>query len=437
MKQSHFARKCRQLKLLAEQVQKESRNGAHINSPAVRRLLIKMKILWSELRGVFSTIYLKRLLGPVAAIIGITVSHAVSAQSFAPHVMNPFNMEIIAEIDLQPAFADFDGDGDLDVIWGGIIGSFQYFENTGSASVPEFASGILNPFGLQSPDDFALPTAVDLDNDGDFDLLVALYYGNYNYYENTGTPSDPLFAAPVLNPFGLIIPPDFSSFPVIADMDGDGDFDILASGYYAAMNYFENIGTPEAPEFAGVVQSPFNFVATGEFVFPMLGDLDMDGDIDMLTRDYYGNFFYYENVGTSEVADFAVPVTAPFGLSLVGNPLFGPAVLVDLDDDGDLDILQNDYFGNIIYIENTTIVMSQENVEIADLTIFPNPTADYLNIRTEADIQNVEILDMQGRVIAGFGKERIISLKEFANGTYLVRLMTGAGIVVRKIQVGR
>lgn len=436
MKQIHFSRKCRQLKLLAEQVQKQSRNGAHINSPAVRRLLIKMKILWSELRGVFSAIYLKRLLGPVAAIIGITVSHAVSAQSFAPHVMNPFNMEIIAEIDLQPAFADFDGDGDLDVIWGGIYGSFQYFENTGTASVPEFASGILNPFGLQGVDVFALPTAVDLDNDGDFDLLVALYYGNYNYYENTGTPSDPIFAAPVLNPFGLIIPPDLGSFPAVADMDGDGDFDILASGYYAAMNYFENIGTPEAPDFAGVVQSPFNFVAAAELVFPMLGDLDMDGDIDMLTRDYYGNFYYYENMGTSEVADFAVPVTAPFGLSLLGNPLFGPAVLMDLDDDGDLDILQNDYEGNIIYIENTTIVLSQENVEIADLNIFPNPTADYLNIRTEADIQNVEILDMQGRVIAGFGKERIISLKEFANGTYLVRLMTGAGIVVRKIQVG-
>ena len=93
------------------------------------------------------------------------------------------------------------------------------YENTGTASSPTWTARS----GWNTPDvgSAAKPAFADLDNDGDYDLIV----GNVTYtlvaYENTGTKSSPTWTAK--SAWNLTT--SDSSGPAFADLDNDGDYD--------------------------------------------------------------------------------------------------------------------------------------------------------------------------------------------------------------------
>ena len=88
----------------------------------------------------------------------------------------------------RPTFADVDGDGDLDAFVGENSGNFFYFENTGSASSPNFATPVTNPFGLTDVGYISSPTFADIDNDGDLDLFSGGTPDGILYFENNQLP---------------------------------------------------------------------------------------------------------------------------------------------------------------------------------------------------------------------------------------------------------
>ncbi|NYT27919.1 MAG: VCBS repeat-containing protein [Candidatus Thiodubiliella endoseptemdiera] len=93
--------------------------------------------------------------------------------------------------------ADIDGDGDLDLVVGKDDGTLKYYQNTGTTSNPayEVKTGDDNPFNSIDVGDFSKPTLADIDGDGDLDLVVGGYNGTLKYYQNTGTTSNPAYEA--------------------------------------------------------------------------------------------------------------------------------------------------------------------------------------------------------------------------------------------------
>jgi hypothetical protein len=493
MENKHYSRKQRQLKYLVKQLTiLLQKTDADLKSE-IKKMAAKIKCLVSQLNGIVSTNRMKRILGGMALLIGISFSNTANAQYFQPPVTNPFGITPGYTYRLQSVnLIDIDNDGDLDLFTDSLtygyysyLINFNYQENIGTPTNPNFKVPQLNPFNLTlMPNDSSFMKRrhfVDLDGDGDFDVLSTVTYlgyysflSTYRYYENIGTPSAPNFTTAILNPFGLQASGNIL-LSAIGDIDNDGDFDIISTNYsYTnSFEFIENTGSNISPMFGAPQTNTFGLPAGGGLVLPTLTDLDADGDLDIIFGEYSyvtygGSFKYYENTGTSNSAQFTAGTINPYGLIGTGIGSTPTLEFKDLDNDGDVDLLagtnvETYYFENsntappalswdcdatlgcidpgtgtglytsLTGCQSNCTPLIIEDSEINNLKLYPNPANNTLNISSDKKIKKIEIYDALGRVIyAESNPSSEINVEQLESGLYSIAIIFDDNRIVKK-----
>lgn len=192
--------------------------------------------------------------------------------------------------------------------------SVVYYKNTGTDSFPDFQfqqSNLLQDNMIEVGEG-AYPVFFDYDNDG----LKDLFIGDYGYFDtigfkhkiaqfkNTGTPTIPKFELITRDYANMSSLGITNMVPSFGDLDGDADADMMVGGYDGKLHYFEN--TALAGGTANFVLSQPNFrnsnsrvIDVGDFAVPQIVDIDNDGKLDLVIGGRNGKIAYYHHIGSA------------------------------------------------------------------------------------------------------------------------------------------
>lgn len=325
---------------------------------------------------------------------GFVILHRNASTSAEPKYAEP--IKILADgkpIDVfgcpSPNFADFDGDGDLDLLCGEFLDGFTYFENIGTRTEPRYAKG-RRIKDLRMDLQMIVPVAFDWDKDGDLDLIVGDEDGRVALIENTGkldADRTPIFAQPgYFKQEADTLKCGALATPVGVDWDGDGDIDIVSGNTAGYIDFFENLSGPkvEHPKWAapkrievegklfrvqagpnGSIQGPAE--AKWGYTTFSVADWDGDGLPDIVLNSILGDVVWLRNTGTRTQPKLAAPKPIevewqppqptlawgwrkPQGKALLTQWRTTPVVF-DINGDGLADLAMLDHEGYLAYFE--------------------------------------------------------------------------------------
>jgi hypothetical protein len=405
----------------------------------------KQAQLARRLKGI--SLQLKRSLKPAIATAFLTLGLLGSANAqitFTQQTTHP--LSTLSGDLLATSFVDIDNDGDYDCFIGNYDGSVDFYLNTGSATVATFQlqSAANNPMDGIDVGNNARVGFIDLDGDGDMDCFIGDFDGVFEYYQNTGSASLATFTAQTgaNNPLnGIDV--GFNGIARFFDIDNDGDKDAILADYSGSIRYFQN-SSGVFTEQTGT-SNPFNSIVIGagnkEFDF---ADLDEDGDLDLfMTYNNAGNYEvrYYRNDGSAGTPGFGVEVQGTL------NPFNGMGDImrwlrfVDIDGDGDMDCFGNEIVSTLIEINffRNDSPVAITPLEQKNLTLYPNPATSSVNFN-QAQTGSLELYNNLGQLIHSEILTQELNWNipsDLNNGLYQLILRTEEAIWTNKVQIQR
>ncbi len=305
---------------------------------------------------------------------------------------DPFAFQLAKRDDsITTLFAlDLDGDGAKELLVGDAINPTSLMIHNGGT--PTAADADTSDETFPSYDqsilihDFVFHNYLDVDNDGLKDLIATAGsvedYRDVWYYKNVGSNSAPVFNIEQVDFLQRsMIDLGSAAYPVLFDYDADGVKDLLvaynrsepSSGVpHCGIAAFKNTGTVSSPAFKLMnddyaVLSQYS-ASFGNYMAITFGDLDNDGDADMIVGAENGKLHYFQNIaGAGQPANFQLQTPQYMNID-VGNRAIPQ--LYDLNNDGKLDL--------IVGAENGMVKYYQNNGTAAAASFSSTPTIDPL-----------------------------------------------------------
>ena len=288
----------------------------------------------------------------------------------------PENNPVITAGLNMPSFADIDGDLDQDLFITVLSGSYGYqlinnfifYENDSNQY------NLINEEFIQTLDLFSdiYPELIDIDNDGDLDLFIGTdidlssfpWSGKVKFFENISNSDE--------NPIWELVNAEFLGGDVgnnlsieFGDIDLDGDFDILLGNFNGTVQYYENIG--DSINYSFIYQENISEIDLSGYSIPKLFDIDNDFDLDLFIGEMNGKITFYENIGSPQNFNFSFITDNFQDVSVASRSSID---FIDVDRDNDMDLIVGSEYENLKYYENVGDAFNPNFVFQQDLT-FP------------------------------------------------------------------
>jgi hypothetical protein len=348
-----------------------------------------------------------------------------------------------------PVFFDHNGDGLKDLIVSAQgqfdsgtlnqVSKMAYYQNTGTASAPEFTLITedyqnISSLGLGNSLVF-YPTFGDLDNDGDEDMILGEYTGYAYYMENTGGAGNNA----IFNTFSVLNDnvgdPIFEGtfiYPQLVDLDRDGDLDLVNGKRNGKLTYFQNNGNTSVPIFEEITQN-LGGVDVSEYwnieghSIPQF--IDIENDYHLILGSKTGYLHYYDNIDGNLTGNFNLVDSTLEDIHIGTNS--APA-LYDLNGDNHLEMALGNRRGGLALYKSAALTdVSLVEQNRVDFSIYPNPAKGQFTIELGALLYaqiedlRVELYDLSGRLVQSLNPSAStiqVNASNLGAGTYLVKI---------------
>ncbi len=355
--------------------------------------------------------------------------------------------------DSNPVLEDINNDGLVDLIIGTSGRNLEaskraarvyFYVNEGTPEVPYFKMKNDDLFGLFEYDDnfrnFS-PCFGDLDNDGDLDAIVGLADGSLLYIRNTSSePSEMSFGEITSNAWSINV--GQNAKPYLFDISGDGLLDLVVGersvnsfqdSILGNVNYYENIGSLESPEF--LTDSSFiNYI-------PTLGRINTRGSnwpigssapsivkteesLLLMTGSYSRGLLLYE-INQDDLEGKFIQLTEKWGNVHEGWNVTGN--MKDIDNDGLFEVVVGNKRGGIAMFktnlnsEGTLNTVIDNSLNHSNIHFYPNPASEYIMFDNTPEW--IEIYDIAGkRIINKEVTSNQLNIEFIQSGIYFIKI---------------
>lgn len=315
-----------------------------------------------------------------------------------------------------------------------------WFKNTGTLTDPAFTLADNDLGGFAKHNWYGLaPAFGDLDNDGDNDLLLGTEIGYVFRFENTGSATQPQWTIR-----DTIINGSYAS-PYIVELNGDTRPDLVLGGLLGKLQYWQNTGLETSPDYTQI-NDFFGEVdgRNGDFygyTVPWLGDLDRDTHLEALVGTHSGAVFLYDKLEQS------LP-SLPWKLvdsSYLSVPLGRMTALdvADINNDGALEMVVGNNRGGLAIFQGQKPVGIDHDNAILQARVYPNPAGQWMHIkwpRQPVTSLQLTITNAMGQVVwsqqIDAGTQMVqITTSAWPSGVYMVRVAGNAQLFQQKVVV--
>ncbi|WP_170923320.1 FG-GAP-like repeat-containing protein [Fulvimarina manganoxydans] len=301
----------------------------------------------------------------------------VPSYAQATGAANPFS-GISVDGTSIPAFADVDGDGDVDLVLGNGIDTLATYLQ-GPNGVYTLASS--NPFaGIIGSHHILSPSFGDVDGDGKDDLVLAAINGTLTTYSRGANGS---YSEKQTDAFAELPKNQQTAYRTFTDVDGDGDDDLVVGNQEGTLTTYlrETNGS-----YALAATNPFADISSIYGTIPAFADVDGDGDQDLVLGGLRTTPLVYLKAGNGSYAEATTPFSGvDFSTGIL--PVFA-----DIDGDGDTDFVSGNQNGTLTTVINTPVVPT---VSIPAISVTETSKLSGLTASLSATEQTPVVIDSE------------------------------------------